>query len=83
LSRHVQTQLLITNLTGHPAIILRTASVEMMRPRRMCGKWRGRGWRPGTPLSRLFWDSFTVEAKMLAVAKAYQDATDFHRKHRN
>ena len=36
---------------------------------------------PGTPLSLTFLGQLYGEAKMLALAKAYQDATDFHRKH--
>jgi Asp-tRNA(Asn)/Glu-tRNA(Gln) amidotransferase A subunit family amidase len=57
-------QLLITNLTGHPAVILPN------------------GFRAdGTPVSLTFLGDLFGESKLLAVAKAYQDATDFHRKH--
>lgn len=35
----------------------------------------------GTPTSITFMGELFQEAKVLAVAKAYQDATDFHRKH--
>ncbi len=58
-------QLLITNLTGHPAVIL------------------PHGFRPsdGTPMSITFLGNLFGEANLLAVAKAYQDATDFHLKH--
>ena len=35
----------------------------------------------GTPTSITFMGQLFQEAKVLAVAKAYQDATDFHRKH--
>ena len=55
----------VTNLTGHPAVVLPN------------------GYRDenGTPTSisfigKMFWDG-----QVLAVAKAYQDATDFHRRH--
>lgn len=57
-------QLLITNLTGHPAVILPN------------------GFRAdGTPVSLTFLGDLFGESKLLATAKAYQDATDFHRKH--
>jgi Asp-tRNA(Asn)/Glu-tRNA(Gln) amidotransferase A subunit family amidase len=36
---------------------------------------------PGTPVSLTFLGNLYGEAKMLALAKAYQDATDFHLKH--
>jgi Asp-tRNA(Asn)/Glu-tRNA(Gln) amidotransferase A subunit family amidase len=39
------------------------------------------GGGPGTPLSLTFLGQLYGEAKMLAMAKAYQDATDFHHEH--
>ncbi len=58
------TQLIATNLTGHPAVIL------------------PHGFRDdGTPASITFLGNLYGEAKMLAVARAYQEATDFHRRH--
>ncbi len=57
------TQLIVTNLTGHPAIILPY------------------GFRDdGTPMSLTFLGNLYGEPKMLAVARAYQEATDFHLK---
>jgi Asp-tRNA(Asn)/Glu-tRNA(Gln) amidotransferase A subunit family amidase len=57
-------QLVATNLTGHPAVILPN------------------GFRPdGTPVSLTFLGGLFEEAKVLAVAKAYQDATGFHLRH--
>ena len=58
-------QLLITNLTGHPAVIVPN------------------GFRAsdGTPVSLTFIGNLFSEAKLLAVAHAYQQATGFHRKH--
>ncbi|MCI0436773.1 MAG: amidase [Gemmatimonadetes bacterium] len=53
--------LLLTNLTGHPAIVLPTA-------------FRA----DGTPFSIQFVGRLYGEAELLAVAKAYQDATDWH-----
>ena len=58
------TQLLATNLTGHPAVILPN------------------GFRDdGTPVSITFLGGLYREADVLAVARAYQQATDFHTRH--
>jgi Asp-tRNA(Asn)/Glu-tRNA(Gln) amidotransferase A subunit family amidase len=57
-------QLVATNLTGHPAVIVPN------------------GFRDdGTPVSLTFLGGLFEEAKMLAVARAYQEATGFHLKH--
>jgi len=58
-------QLLITNLTGHPACILPN------------------GFRSsdGTPTSLTFIANLYQDGALCRVAKAYQDATDFHLKH--
>ncbi len=57
-------QLVATNLTGHPAVILPN------------------GFRPdGTPVSITFLAGLFEEAKLLAVANAYQQATGFHLVH--
>jgi Asp-tRNA(Asn)/Glu-tRNA(Gln) amidotransferase A subunit family amidase len=54
-------QLVATNLTGHPAVILPN------------------GFRDdGTPVSLTFLGGLFEEAKLLAVARAYQQATKFH-----
>jgi Asp-tRNA(Asn)/Glu-tRNA(Gln) amidotransferase A subunit family amidase len=56
--------LLLTNLTGHPAVVLPN------------------GFTPaGTPTSITFTGRLYDEATVLAVAHAYQAATDFHRQH--
>jgi Asp-tRNA(Asn)/Glu-tRNA(Gln) amidotransferase A subunit family amidase len=56
--------LTMTNLTGHPCVVLPN------------------GFRSeGRPLSITFMGKLFGEAKLLQVAKAYQDATDFHKKH--
>lgn len=76
------TQLLITNLTGHPALILPNGLRGDDAPKarvRENGEVDAGG--PGTPLSLTFLGQLYGEAKMLALAKAYQDATDFHHKH--
>ncbi len=51
-------------------MLLKRACVKM-------AKWMAEV--PGTPLSLTFLGQLYGEAKMLALAKAYQDATDFHR----
>ncbi|MEJ7811120.1 MAG: amidase [Gemmatimonadaceae bacterium] len=57
-------QLVATNLTGHPSVIL------------------PHGFRAdGTPVSLTFLGGLFEEGKLLAVAHAYQQATDFHLKH--
>jgi Asp-tRNA(Asn)/Glu-tRNA(Gln) amidotransferase A subunit family amidase len=57
-------QLVATNLTGHPAVIVPNGFRE-----------------DGTPVSLTFLGGLFEEAKVLAVARAYQEATDFHLKH--
>jgi Asp-tRNA(Asn)/Glu-tRNA(Gln) amidotransferase A subunit family amidase len=56
--------LLLTNLTGHPCVVLPDGFTK-----------------EGTPTSISFIGQLFGEAKLLAVAKAYQDATDFHLRH--
>jgi Asp-tRNA(Asn)/Glu-tRNA(Gln) amidotransferase A subunit family amidase len=54
-----------TNLTGHPAVVVPNGFREA----------------DGTPTSISFIGRLFGDAKVLAVAKAWQDATDFHTKH--
>lgn len=56
--------LLLTNLTGHPAVVVPNGFDEK-----------------GNPTSISFIGNLYEEAKTLRVAKAYQEATDFHLKH--
>ncbi len=56
--------LLLTNLTGHPAVVLPNGFDDT-----------------GHPVSITFIGNLFDEGRLLAVAKAYQDATDFHKKH--
>jgi Asp-tRNA(Asn)/Glu-tRNA(Gln) amidotransferase A subunit family amidase len=58
------TQLLVTNLTGHPALILPNG-------------FRG----DGTPTSLTFLGNLFGEAAICALARAYQQATDWHLRH--
>ena len=75
------TQLVVTNLTGHPALILPNGvrGDDAPKPQFRDGELQPGG--PGTPLSLTFLGQLFGESKLLAVAKAYQDATDFHLKH--
>lgn len=56
--------LLLTNLTGHPCVVVPNGFNEK-----------------GSPTSISFMGRLYDEATVLAVAKAYQDATGFHLKH--
>ncbi|RAK66685.1 amidase [Hymenobacter edaphi] len=56
--------LVMTNLTGHPAVVLPNG----MRPN-------------GLPSTITFTGQLYEEARLLALAKAFQDATDFDEKH--
>jgi Asp-tRNA(Asn)/Glu-tRNA(Gln) amidotransferase A subunit family amidase len=68
-------QLLITNLTGHPALIAPHGFRPADAP---APSQPTAGGGPGTPTSITFLGNLFCEAQLLAVAKAYQDATDFH-----
>lgn len=76
------TQLLITNLTGQPALILPNGlrGDDAPKPRMRDSRELEPGG-PGTPVSLTFLGQLYGEAKLLAVAKAYQDSTEFHLQH--
>ena len=76
-------QLVITNLTGHPAVILPNGlrgSDAPQPPSSDPADFRNSGG-PGTPTSLTFLGSLYGEAKLLAFARAYQEATGFHLEH--
>lgn len=76
-------QLVITNLTGHPAVILPNGfrgDDAPKPPSNDPGDFQNAGG-PGTPVSLTFLGNLYGEGKLLALARAYQDATGFHRKH--
>jgi Asp-tRNA(Asn)/Glu-tRNA(Gln) amidotransferase A subunit family amidase len=56
--------LLLTNLTGHPAVVVPNGFTS-----------------DGAPSSITFCGRLYGEAEILAVARAYQEATEFHRRH--
>jgi Asp-tRNA(Asn)/Glu-tRNA(Gln) amidotransferase A subunit family amidase len=58
--------LLLTNLTGHPAVVVPNGFNDK-----------------GSPTSITFMGNLFEEAKALALAKAFQEATEFHKKHPN
>jgi Asp-tRNA(Asn)/Glu-tRNA(Gln) amidotransferase A subunit family amidase len=72
----------VTNLSGHPAVILpngfRSAETPMPNTNNP-----NAGGGPGTPVSLTFLGNLYSDAKLLAFARAYQDATTFHLKHPN
>ena len=76
-------QLVITNLTGHPAVILPNGFRDDDAPKPPAednGEDDNIGG-PGTPVSLTFLGNLYREAELLAFARAYQEATGFHRKH--
>jgi Asp-tRNA(Asn)/Glu-tRNA(Gln) amidotransferase A subunit family amidase len=75
------TQLLVTNLTGHPALILPNGvrGDDAPKPQVRDGELQPGG--PGTTVSLTFLGQLYGDAKLLALAKAYQDHTEFHRQH--
>ena len=76
-------QLVATNLTGNPAVIMPNGfrgPDAPKPPRKDNGDDDGIGG-PGTPVSLTFLGPLYGEAKLLAFAKAYQEATGFHLKH--
>jgi Asp-tRNA(Asn)/Glu-tRNA(Gln) amidotransferase A subunit family amidase len=60
----VGNNLLLTNLTGHPCVVVPNGFSKN-----------------GTPTSFTFIGNLFDEAKIVTVAKAFQDATDHHKKH--
>lgn len=77
-------QLVVTNLTGHPALILPNGFRGDDAPAAVKndnGEIDGDYGGPGTPVSLTFLGQLYGEAKMLAFARAYQQATEFHMRH--
>jgi Asp-tRNA(Asn)/Glu-tRNA(Gln) amidotransferase A subunit family amidase len=76
-------QLNATNLTGHPAIIVPNGLRGADAPKRPQGGKddNDNAGGPGTPVSITFLAGHYQDAKLCAFARAYQDATDFHKQH--
>lgn len=64
--------LTLTNLTGHPSVVL---------PNGFNATPTGTQTGPKTPTSITFNGQLFEEGKVLAVARAYQDATNWHKQH--
>jgi Asp-tRNA(Asn)/Glu-tRNA(Gln) amidotransferase A subunit family amidase len=75
-------QVTVTNLTGHPAVILPNGFRSEETPTPNTNNPNA-GGGPGTPVSLTFLGNLYSDAKLLAFARAYQDATTFHLKHPN
>jgi Asp-tRNA(Asn)/Glu-tRNA(Gln) amidotransferase A subunit family amidase len=77
-------QLVVTNLTGHPSLILPNGlrgGDAPPAPKNDKGEIEGDYGGPGTPVSLTFLGQLYGEARLLAFARAYQDATPFHLQH--
>jgi Asp-tRNA(Asn)/Glu-tRNA(Gln) amidotransferase A subunit family amidase len=77
-------QLVVTNLTGHPALILPNGfrGDDAPPPRKNDkGEIEDGYGGPGTPVSLTFLGQLYGEERLLALARAYQDATTFHLQH--
>ncbi len=76
-------QLVATNLTGHPAVIvpngLRGADAPVS-PNQVDGAVDNAGG-PGTPVSLTFLGGLFSDARLAVFARAYQEKTGFHRLH--
>jgi Asp-tRNA(Asn)/Glu-tRNA(Gln) amidotransferase A subunit family amidase len=78
-------QLAATNLTGQPAVIVPNGIRGNDAPRPVSeedGALENSGG-PGTPVSLTFLGSLYSDARVAAFARAYQDATGFHKLHPN
>jgi Asp-tRNA(Asn)/Glu-tRNA(Gln) amidotransferase A subunit family amidase len=76
-------QLVITNLTGHPAVILPNGLRGGDAPKPASDDVSNflNAGGPGTPASLTFLGKLYGEAALLAFARAYQEATGFHLLH--
>ena len=76
-------QLTATNLTGHPAVIVPNGvrgDDAPKPPSDADGSPQNNGG-PGTPVSLTFLGALYSDARVAAFARAYQEATGFHRLH--
>jgi Asp-tRNA(Asn)/Glu-tRNA(Gln) amidotransferase A subunit family amidase len=77
------TQLVATNLTGHPALIVPNGlrGDDAPRPPKVDDGDNDDIGGPGTPVSLTFLAGHYQDAKLAAFGSAYQQATGFHRLH--
>jgi len=76
-------QLTATNLTGHPALIVPNGvrGDDAPKPEHDGDGDRQNVGGPGTPVSLTFLGALYSDARLAALARAYQEATSFHRVH--
>ncbi|HEY6491132.1 MAG: amidase [Terracidiphilus sp.] len=76
-------QLVATNLTGHPALILPNGfrGADAPKPPKIDGGDDDSIGGPGTPVSLTFLAGHYQDAQLAAFANAYQQATGFHKQH--
>jgi Asp-tRNA(Asn)/Glu-tRNA(Gln) amidotransferase A subunit family amidase len=76
-------QLTATNLTGHPAVILPNGlrGNDAPKPPKIDDGNNDDIGGPGTPVSITFLGGHYQDAKLCAFARAYQEATGFHKLH--
>ncbi len=76
-------QLVVTNLTGHPALIVPNGfrGPDAPHPPKEDDGNDDNIGGPGTPVSITFLAGLYQDAKLAAFGKAYQEATDFHKQH--
>ena len=76
-------QLTATNLTGHPAVIVPNGvrGDDAQKPESDEDGGRDNSGGPGTPVSLTFLGGLYSDARLAAFARAYQEATEFHRMH--
>jgi len=76
-------QLVAANLTGHPAIILPNGlrGDDAPRPPKVDTGDEDNIGGPGTPVSLTFLGAHYQDAKLAAFARAFQEATGFHKLH--
>jgi Asp-tRNA(Asn)/Glu-tRNA(Gln) amidotransferase A subunit family amidase len=77
------TQLIATNLTGHPALILPNGlrGADAPKPPVVDDGNHDDIGGPGTPVSLTFLAGHYQDAKLAAFGRAYQEATGFHKLH--
>ena len=82
-TRSTDTQLIATNLTGHPALILPNGlrGPDAPAPPSIDDGDHDDIGGPGTPVSLTFLAGHYQDAKLAAFARAYQQATGFHKLH--
>ena len=76
-------QLVVTNLTGHPAVILPNGmrGADAPKPPKIDDGDNDDIGGPNTPVSLTFLAGHYQDAKLCAFARAYQEATGFHKLH--